>query len=219
MINLAVINIKDLIKLMLKIAICITILFIIIKFIKMIKFNKLKDFASNYSFSQCLNTEIAILNYNKKDEKINFSEDKILSSQFSLFGYEKNNKNNIEAYEESSESNIDGIVASEDSNEYKQVETQVIEENNIPVKMTDSYNNVAIKNESDYTLTEDILTPEISVENTKDILIFHTHTCESYTPTEQNNYESSGNYRTTDLNYSVVRVGDELENRLKEKRL
>ena len=219
MINLAVINIKDLIKLMLKVAICITILFIIIKFIKMIKFNKLNDFASNYSFSQCLNTEIAILNYNKEDEKINFSKDKILSSQLSLFGYEKNNKNYIEAYEESSESNIDGMVASEDSNEYKQVETQVIEENNIPVKITDSYNKVAIKNESDYTLTEDILTPEISVENTKDILIFHTHTCESYTPTEQNNYESSGNYRTTDLNYSVVRVGDELENRLKEKRI
>ena len=55
--------------------------------------------------------------------------------------------------------------------------------------------------------------------NKQDIMIFHTHTCESYTPTEANDYESSGNYRTTDLNYSVARVGTELTNRLTEKRI
>ena len=46
--------------------------------------------------------------------------------------------------------------------------------------------------------------------NKENILIFHTHTCESYTPSEQYPYEQTGNFRTTDLNYSVARVGDEL---------
>ncbi len=34
-------------------------------------------------------------------------------------------------------------------------------------------------------------------------------------PTEKYPYESSGSFRTTDLNYSVSRVGDELTNQLK----
>ena len=46
------------------------------------------------------------------------------------------------------------------------------------------------------------------------ILIFHTHTCESYTPSETYPYEQTGNFRTTDLNFSVARVGDELTNYL-----
>ena len=50
--------------------------------------------------------------------------------------------------------------------------------------------------------------------NKNNILIFHTHTCESYTPTEQYNYQQTGNFRTTDLNFSVARVGDELANYL-----
>ena len=48
----------------------------------------------------------------------------------------------------------------------------------------------------------------------KNILIFHTHTCESYTPSEKYSYKQTGNFRTTDRNYSVVRAGRELENYL-----
>ncbi|MDO5557015.1 MAG: stage II sporulation protein P [Clostridia bacterium] len=51
--------------------------------------------------------------------------------------------------------------------------------------------------------------------NKEDIIIFHTHTCESYTPSENYMYETNGTYRTTDLNFSVARVGDELTNQLK----
>ena len=220
MINLAVINLKDLIKIMLKIAICITVVLIILKIIRMIKFNKIKEFVSNYSFVNCLNKEIAISNYGK-ESSTKSTKNNILSSQFALFGYEadESKKDSIELYEEISESSIENIDNLNSTNEYQEVQTEIIEDNNIPIKMTDSYGNVAIKNESDYSLIQDVLSPEMSVSNKKDILIFHTHTCESYTPTEQNNYEASGNYRTTDLNYSVVRVGTELENRLKEKRI
>ena len=55
--------------------------------------------------------------------------------------------------------------------------------------------------------------PDIEVNN-KNIRIFHTHTCESYTATEKFNYTQTGTYRTTDLNYNVARVGTELTNQL-----
>ena len=91
-------------------------------------------------------------------------------------------------------------------------QTEVIEENNIKATYTNEYNGIQIKNSSKYNLTEEMLTPDIELEDTKDIVIFHTHTCESYTPTEAFNYEMTGNCRTTDRNFSVARVGTELTN-------
>lgn len=89
--------------------------------------------------------------------------------------------------------------------------TQVLEENNIKSTYTNNYKSVEIKNKSGYELTEDMLVPDVSLENKKDIIIFHTHTSESYTPSDNFNYQMTGNYRTTDLNYSVARVGAELK--------
>ena len=57
-------------------------------------------------------------------------------------------------------------------------------------------------------------TDSVNVNN-KNVLIFHTHTCESYTETENSKYNQTVNFRTTDLNFSVSRVGTELENQLK----
>lgn len=96
------------------------------------------------------------------------------------------------------------------------VKTQEIQENNIVSKYTSVYGSVKIKNESNREITEDMLIPNISLENNKDILIFHTHTCESYTPSEKYNYEMTGSYRTTNLNFSVARVGSELKKYLIE---
>ena len=89
------------------------------------------------------------------------------------------------------------------------VGTEVVTQSPIVANPTDTYGKVQIRNQTGYVLSEDILTPNIEVNN-KNIIIFHTHTCESYTPTEQNQYEASGSYRTTDLTHSVARVGDEL---------
>jgi len=81
---------------------------------------------------------------------------------------------------------------------------------------TNTYGSVKIKNDTDIKLTESILKPDYKVSNKKDIIIYHTHTCESYTATKENTYKASGNYRTTDLDYSVVRVGKELEKELEK---
>lgn len=74
---------------------------------------------------------------------------------------------------------------------------------------------VKIKNQTSYELTQEILTPDITIEN-KNILLFHTHSCESYTSSEQYTYTPTGNFRTTDLDFTVTRVGTELENCLKQ---
>ena len=55
----------------------------------------------------------------------------------------------------------------------------------------------------------------ITIEN-KNIILFHTHSCESYTSSEKYPYTPTGNFRTTDLNYSVTRVGTEFEKYLNQ---
>ncbi len=40
------------------------------------------------------------------------------------------------------------------------------------------------------------------------VLIFHTHSSEAYTPADGDDYEASDPYRTEDKAYSVIRVGD-----------
>ena len=90
------------------------------------------------------------------------------------------------------------------------------EEGELKESYTNKYGTVKIKNDTDIKLTESMLKPDYNVKNSKEIIIYHTHTCESYTPTKENTYKASGNFRTTDLKHSVVRVGKELENRLEK---
>ena len=119
----------------------------------------------------------------------------------------KNDKNISTDNENSTSGNTENVKTD--------VETNVVTKNPLSDAYTDLYGNVKIKNETSYSLSDDILNPAGLSINTKDILIFHTHTCESYTSSESYPYTPTGSYRTTDLNYSVARVGDELENCLK----
>lgn len=48
------------------------------------------------------------------------------------------------------------------------------------------------------------------------VLIVHTHGSEAYTMPEGQEYEASGDCRTTDCNFNVVRVGDEIARVLEE---
>ena len=89
--------------------------------------------------------------------------------------------------------------------------TQVMTNNPIKESYNVQYGKVKIKNETDYTLTEDMLAPNITIEN-KNIVLFHTHSCESYTSSDSFPYTPTGTFRTVDLNFSVTRVGTELEN-------
>ena len=152
-----------------------------------------------------------------KTEKENIYE-KILKEQISSI-VEVEKEDNINDTEEKSKSSEEII---DDEKEDKNIEkastnldTRVITKNPISENVNRQYGDVKIKNQTSYELTDDVLNPNITIENKK-IILFHTHSCESYMPTEKNDYEETGTFRTTDLNYSVVRVGTELENQLKE---
>lgn len=93
------------------------------------------------------------------------------------------------------------------------VETQEIKDHNIQAKYNTQIGTTRIKNETDKEINQDMLNFN-SISKNKEVIIFHTHTCESYTATPNFNYEMTGTYRTTDLNYTVARVGDELNTHL-----
>lgn len=93
--------------------------------------------------------------------------------------------------------------------------TEVITNNPIQESYNAQYGKVKIKNQTSYELTSEMLTPDITIEN-KNIILFHTHSCESYTSSDKYPYTPTGTFRTTDLNFTVTRVGTELENQLKQ---
>ena len=124
---------------------------------------------------------------------------------------ESNTENNEiqenQTTEESTENNVEVAQTN--------VKTEVVTNNPLTESYNVQYGAVKIKNQTSYTLTEDMLNPDIAIEN-KNVLLFHTHSCESYTASEQYPYTPTGNFRTTDLNFSVTRVGTELETQLKQ---
>lgn len=70
---------------------------------------------------------------------------------------------------------------------------------------------VYISNSTKYTLTGEELLKPFAAELTGDapqILILHSHGSEGYTPVEDDGIVWSGNCRTTDSRYNVVRMGD-----------
>ena len=132
---------------------------------------------------------------------------RVLNNEFSVFGYIDNNStNNVDTKKNKDKTNEEEVRIAKKGNS----STEVIKKNNKDEVYNKVYDGVKIKNESKYKLTRDDLKPNIDFKNKKDIVIYHTHTCESYTKTEKYKYKATGNYRTTDLNYSVARVGTEL---------
>lgn len=211
MINLAVLNLKDIIKYLLKFLLIIIILWIFSKFFSnaKIKQTNLGISLDNSKFLECLDETIpGMKQLNEKEIELEIKNNNPLKTMLKI---ELSMIDNIK------EKNIKNVSEEENEPEVEQAQTGLQTEkiqNNVPENFTNSYNGVNIKNGTDYNLTEDILKPDIQVNN-KNIMIFHTHTCESYTATEKFNYTQTGTYRTTDLNYNVARVGTELTNQLK----
>ncbi|PNT93363.1 stage II sporulation protein P [Clostridium thermosuccinogenes] len=88
----------------------------------------------------------------------------------------------------------------------------------------DYNSNIAIKNESKYevddAMIEQLLKEELSFkfeEKGPQILIYHTHTSESYLRKLEDLGKENVPSRTQDSRYNVVRVGDELHKHLEKK--
>lgn len=79
---------------------------------------------------------------------------------------------------------------------------------------------VNANNSSKFTLNQSELNQDLTIfkdRSKSKILIMHTHTSESYTSSPEYTYEQTGNFRTQDSNYNVVRVGNELKGLLENK--
>ena len=215
MINMAVLNLKDIIKYIAKITILVTAVIGITKYLSQnqsdIK-NKIQGADNPKVITTFINIALPVTN----TENINETSTKLASIDPMKLALEMELKAINSLEERASEQQA--------SNETEKNETKVeqaqtglkteVQSSNVPNKYTTQYNGVKIKNEVGYKLTKKILTPNITV-NKENILIFHTHSCESYTPSEKYQYKKTGNFRTTDKNYSVIRVGNELEVQLK----
>ena len=154
-----------------------------------------------------------------KSEKTNIFENIINTQLSAIEGIEKIESSSIEtANNNSQELNSNENLPEESRQDVEPenpgVNTEIVTNNPIKETYNVTFGKVKIKNQTDYQLTEEMMRPDIKIEN-KNVLIFHTHSCESYTPSEKYQYNQTGTFRTTDLNFTVARVGGELENQLK----
>ncbi len=230
MFNVTILKMRDIIKYLIGTILTIFLVIYIIRCFSNIKSNKMQSINKlklQFSLTSCLDKELPTATY--KNEEYNKVENKnqhietggylesFLKTQISAIkGMEEieqisENETNKSENDNSENNDNKEITLASTSN----IATEVVTPNPIAESYNVQYENVKIKNQTSYTLTEDMLNPNITIDN-KNILIFHTHSCESYTPSEQFPYTQTGNFRTTDLNYTVTRVGSELENYLKQ---
>jgi len=196
--NIAVINAKDLFRYILKFFLLIIIIILLEKRLKSIINLKQKDVIketiettskqiNEYSFTNCLDISMSLMSYkkNKNNNKEILTSKKILAMGAGIFDESiyKNTDliiNEDELTIDDTEELINQIALLPDN-----VITEEVAQNNITPKVTTSYGSVKINNQSDYELTEEILKPDVEIKNKKDILIYHTHTCESYTASKR----------------------------------
>ena len=247
MFNVTVLKMRDIVKYLAGIAFTIIIVMIVTQYFEKIDkkekeaTNKIHlNILSEINLSACLDKTLpAISELNEEYNKIEQENEKISESNYLEMFLETeissiNGFKNIEKQEKSD--NRENNNTKEGNNVNTEKNNQTTEQTNLqladsqksnteivtPNPIAESYNvqyqNVKIKNQTTYNLTEEILKPDIKIDN-KNIVIFHTHSCESYTPSETYPYTQTGNFRTTDLNYTVTRVGTELENYLKKYNL
>lgn len=220
MFNIAVFNIKDLIKYLAVVVLSLILIIVITrilsrekdKLVQRVNFENKIEAITQKSYVEVLDEVIPeIVEKNDNNNSTQLVEEdeikdelmqKIINVELAKIDVTDNNTNQIQEEEEQEEKKIQEADVN--------IETQVVTPEPIEAIPTDTYNDVQIRNQTGYVLSEEMLTPNIDVD-ASNVIIFHTHTCESYTQTEENQYESSGNYRTIDLEHSVARVGDELE--------
>ena len=218
MFNVTILKIKDLAKYLIYILVAI----LAIKSLSKITFEKKMTKSLEETIPTVFKADEKIEknfpNYKEnisENNKIDFTKEIINSQISSIKEIQKeeniksdtNEGNENKSPEQEEEKNTNDIPSN--------AKTEIVTQNPIQENFNVQYGKVKIKNGTDYTLTNEMMTPDIVIDN-KNIVIFHTHTCESYTSSEAYQYTPTGSYRTTDLNYSVARVGTELETYLKK---
>lgn len=184
-----------------------------------------------HDFLSCLDISIpAIAQVNNKENNNSPKENKviedILGVNLGVIDNLKPNSNSKQMAEKNVENeNINNTENNSDQNKNASssenvehaetgLKTEVLDSNVSP-RYSQEYYGVKIRNETDYKLTNEVLDPTTLKINTDNVIIYQTHSCESYTASEKYQYKQTGNFRTTDKNFSVIRVGKELTDQLK----
>ncbi len=230
MFNITILKMKDIVRIIIGTILTILIIYLIgnnYKNKEIQEINILEKISQN-SFLQCLEQTMPVMADINKEYKTLVNEDDpkeknilqiMLKTQISsIKGMEEIELNSKKEIKENNEIKNEEQANIEVELAKTGLQTKIITNNPIKDSSNTAYENVKIKNETSYKLTEEMLKPDIKIEN-KNIIVFHTHTCESYTPSEKYQYTQTGTFRTTDLNFSVARVGTELENNLKKYNL
>ena len=229
--NVTVISLRDLLKYL---VVLITSIMVIVTSTRFF-YNKTstieKENITNEKsiFLTCLKVIVPMIGYRQEGtiEVANFDNikksnilTKLLDMELGLIGNIKNEEV-TEIVTDNNQENPNTENQEENNNQPNEIDlaktdvtTKEVTENNIKPSYTDSIDGIEVKNQSKYEVTSDLINSQFNLSNKKDIIIFHTHTCESYTQTENFSYTPSGNFRTTDLRYSVAGVGDELDKQL-----
>ena len=233
MFNVTVLKIGDIIKYLVGISIIVMLMVFTARYFSSTKENKntknFKILQAN-SLTKCMEQEIPAMASISSENDI--KEQNTISQNNYLEQFLQTEISSIKGIQEAEEK-VEGENEKENQNEITQnaenkndvqlaqstnAQTEIVTPNPISENYNVQYGNVKIKNQTTYNLTEDILKPDIKIDN-KNIVIFHTHSCESYTSSEKYPYTQTGNFRTTDLKYTVTQVGSELENYLKKYNL
>lgn len=229
MFNVTVINAK---KSVIKIIILIGIIifgFLATKLVTRFKQSEILQINLSENLIKCLNSEIPAMEstYYKANNMLKEDGEEVVETLVGkILGIELAKIQEIKQEEiptkieedkitETNKENIENEEISVIADLPTNMKTEIVTQNLITESYNTEINGVKIKNETSFEINNSILetTQNINKEN---ILIFHTHTCESYTPSEKYQYQQTGNFRTTDLNYTVSRVGDELANYLNQ---
>lgn len=230
MFNVTILKMRDIVKYALGLTLTMILVMVISKYIPSKKTEKSEESRlQNISFGSlvgCLDETLPTLSNidedemkkNEKTNENNYLQEFLKTEISSMRGIEElekekeknEDKEKIETNVAKEENKEELILANTDS-----IKTEVVTPNPITESFNVQYGKVKIKNQTSYTLTEEMLKPDIKIDN-KNVLIFHTHSCESYTSSEKYPYTPSGNFRSTDLNYTVTRVGTELESYLNQ---
>lgn len=233
MFNVTVLKMKDIKKYFIGMIVTIIVVIIASKCIpRSTKEGKMfQKVLSENSMLECLGQTVTTMSSANEDEKEGEEKEEEISGEKNLLqGILKTQISSIQGMESIEEKkkekqeNTEEEVKNNQNNGNNEQEiqiaqtgltTQVITNNPIKETYHVEYGKVKIKNETDYELTEALLTPDITIEN-KNIVLFHTHSCESYTSSDKYPYTPTGTFRSTDLNFTVTRVGTELEEQLKQ---
>lgn len=218
MVNFRVIRIGDIVKNLVKVGILILCFILFTRFFNAVKRINLQEFIENRkkefegkTFIECLDE-----NLNDGVVKETVDEQNLISRELDFI---PDRSVNVFDEDEILDTQSEIQTVAKVGNEVPtSATTQVVSEHNKKDIYNVTYSTVQIRNQTSFELTPEMLTPDITFDKSN-IVIFHTHTSESYTPSEAYPYVASGNFRTLDTNANVVGVGNELTSRLSQKNI